>query len=171
MVRKPYWELLRDPRWQRRRLEVMGRARFACETCGSEDKTLNVHHKLYRKGAMPWEYPDAELQCLCEECHENEHEWKSAIDTVLARLDAGTLEFILGYAEGHLALSLTAEEQDIARISVKSYEHAEGMLAAIWQCHRPGDRPNPDCLIDHRELNNALVQALGDGVMPNPPEK
>lgn len=68
-----YSQLLRDPRWQRRRLEIMARANFACEECGDTRTTLNVHHKVYRAGAMPWEYVDAELACLCENCHEEEH--------------------------------------------------------------------------------------------------
>lgn len=68
-----YSDLLRDPRWQRRRLEIMSRADFSCEKCHSATKTLNVHHKEYRKGAKPWEYADHELECLCEDCHEDEH--------------------------------------------------------------------------------------------------
>ncbi|SRR6266403_2045854 len=64
----------RDPRWQRRRLEIMGRADFRCEYCNAGNDTLNVHHKLYRKGAAPWEYTDEELVCICECCHEEEHE-------------------------------------------------------------------------------------------------
>lgn len=65
---------LRDPRWQRRRLEIMQRADFSCEECSSKTRTLHVHHKIYRTGAMPWEYTDAELACICEDCHSAEHE-------------------------------------------------------------------------------------------------
>ena len=69
-----YRELLRDPRWQRRRLEVMSRADFKCEKCGDAKSELNVHHSHgYRSSAMPWEYPDSELECLCKKCHEREH--------------------------------------------------------------------------------------------------
>lgn len=64
-----YSDLLRDPRWQRKRLEVMQRADFACEDCGDRDTTLNVHHTFYTKGAKPWEYDTASLRCLCENCH------------------------------------------------------------------------------------------------------
>jgi len=69
-----YSERLRDPRWQRRRLEIMQRAGFICEECVAQDhRTLNVHHKVYRRGAMPWEYTDDELECLCEDCHRKRH--------------------------------------------------------------------------------------------------
>jgi len=65
----PYWKKLRDPRWQKKRLEIMQRANFCCESCGEETQTLNVHHGFYDR-REPWEYPDCSLWCLCEECHE-----------------------------------------------------------------------------------------------------
>jgi 5-methylcytosine-specific restriction endonuclease McrA len=71
--RKSYGEKLKDPRWQRKRLEVMHRADFTCEKCGDPFNTLNVHHVKYRKDAEPWEYSSAELICLCETCHKSEH--------------------------------------------------------------------------------------------------
>lgn len=64
-----YSEKLRDPRWQKMRLNVMGRDCFACRHCSSKEKTLNVHHHYYTKGAMPWEYDPDVLITLCEDCH------------------------------------------------------------------------------------------------------
>jgi hypothetical protein len=66
-----YLKKLKDPRWQKKRLEVMEKAGFTCKTCQSKDKTLTVHHINYRKGADPWEYHEDELACLCEECHDD----------------------------------------------------------------------------------------------------
>lgn len=71
-----YAELLKDPRWQKKRLEVMQRDGFRCQHCLREDKELQVHHLLYRKGAKPWEYKNEELVTLCKRCHENESEAK-----------------------------------------------------------------------------------------------
>lgn len=68
-----YSQKLRDPRWQRRRLEIMQVANFKCADCNNREKTLNVHHLKYRHGAAPWEYLDAELVCLCEDCHLMRH--------------------------------------------------------------------------------------------------
>lgn len=68
-----YSEQLRDPRWQRKRLEIMQRDGFACIACGSTIKTLNVHHIQYVAGHAPWEYPDSELHTLCQDCHADEH--------------------------------------------------------------------------------------------------
>ena len=75
-----YADLLRDPRWQRKRLEVMQRAEFACERCADTTTTLNVHHVRYVRGRMPWEYPDEELVCLCEPCHQREHGIEDVIE-------------------------------------------------------------------------------------------
>lgn len=66
---KTYWEKLKDPRWQKKRLEIMQRDDFSCQVCSSKDNTLNVHHRLYRKGKSPWEYDDSDLVTLCEKCH------------------------------------------------------------------------------------------------------
>lgn len=68
-----YSEKLKDPRWQRRRLEIMSRDGFSCVCCGRDDKTLNVHHCYYVRGREPWDYPDSSLVTVCEDCHASEH--------------------------------------------------------------------------------------------------
>lgn len=74
MTKKTYFEKLKDPRWQKLRLEVMQANEFCCEICGSGEETLNVHHKEYFKGVEPWDYVAKQLACLCETCHKNEHD-------------------------------------------------------------------------------------------------
>jgi hypothetical protein len=70
VLRRSYSEKLRDPRWQKKRLQVMEKAGFRCERCGRADRTLDVHHGFYARGLDPWDYPDDTLWCLCsEECH------------------------------------------------------------------------------------------------------
>lgn len=99
--RKPsYWEQLRDPRWQRKRLEVMRKADFACQACGCKDKTLNTHHTYYQKGAAPWEYEDHTLRCWCEDCHGRWHEWKQILDAWVANLGFDGLYAAVAMLEG-----------------------------------------------------------------------
>lgn len=62
-----YSELLKDPRWQKRRLEVMNQDNFTCQWCGDKETTLNVHHFKYT--GKPWEAPDGDLITICEDCH------------------------------------------------------------------------------------------------------
>ena len=64
---KTYTEQLRDPRWQKRRLQILLRDNFQCRKCGSHDKTLSVHHGEYN--GAPWETPADKLVTLCDECH------------------------------------------------------------------------------------------------------
>lgn len=64
-----YSELLKDPRWQRKRLEILQRDNWTCRQCGSTEDTLHVHHHYYEKGKKPWEYDDRILITLCEGCH------------------------------------------------------------------------------------------------------
>lgn len=65
-----YSQKLKDPRWQKKRLEVMEFNLFTCRTCGSKTETLTVHHINYRRGAEPWEYCAVnDLACICEPCH------------------------------------------------------------------------------------------------------
>ena len=68
-----YAQKLKDPRWQRKRLEVLEAAEFACQLCYDSQSTLHVHHKAYFKGREPWEYDKAQLAALCESCHEDHH--------------------------------------------------------------------------------------------------
>lgn len=70
--REAYLEKLRDPRWQKKRLEVFERDNWTCLQCGSTEKTLNVHHRVYADGYEPWDVRMGILETLCEECHEKE---------------------------------------------------------------------------------------------------
>ncbi len=85
-TKKTYAEKLRDPRWQKKRLEIMSRDSFTCGLCESKSDTLNVHHRFYLKGVEPWDHPDSCLETLCKECHEKAHKAQDAANEWLARL-------------------------------------------------------------------------------------
>lgn len=84
-----YAQKLRDPRWQKKRLEAMEKADFTCEICGDSENTLNVHHKEYFKGREPWEYLPEQLAVLCEECHHNLHEKPDVLREIISLLPLG----------------------------------------------------------------------------------
>lgn len=71
--RSQYLQKLLDPKWQKKRLEVMSHNDFCCEICGDSESTLHVHHKQYLKNYEPWEYEVRQLSCVCENCHKNTH--------------------------------------------------------------------------------------------------
>jgi hypothetical protein len=64
-----YSEKLKDPRWQKKRLEIMQRDDFTCQFCQDKETTLNIHHKRYIAKKEPWEYNSESLITLCEDCH------------------------------------------------------------------------------------------------------
>ena len=78
---KTYSELLKHPKWQKKRLEILDRDGFQCRACWENSKTLHVHHTYYDKDLKPWEYPNNRLLTLCEDCHKLLH--------VLEKLDFG----------------------------------------------------------------------------------
>lgn len=88
---KSYWEKLQDPRWQRKRLEVLANANFRCEACGDSEETLHVHHGFYAKGREPWDYPNESLHALCKTCHESRQSLQDTAHETLALMDADRL--------------------------------------------------------------------------------
>ena len=72
-MNKSYKELLKDPRWQKKRLEILNRDRWQCMACWDTETPLNVHHIEYNKGKKPWEYDDGDLITLCDDCHTELH--------------------------------------------------------------------------------------------------
>lgn len=71
-TKKSYSDKLKDPRWQRLRLEVLQRDDWRCFYCGDTKTTLHVHHAMYL-GKDPWDTPADCLMTLCEDCHTVEH--------------------------------------------------------------------------------------------------
>jgi hypothetical protein len=68
-----YSEKLKDPRWQKKRLEILSRDNFECQICLNNKLTLHVHHKKYISGVDPWDYENNFLMTICEECHKRLH--------------------------------------------------------------------------------------------------
>lgn len=83
---KTYAEKLKDPRWQRLRLEVFQRDDFACTQCGATDKPLHCHHIHYVWGREPWDYSIDDLLTVCADCHERLTDDAKGFKAVLADL-------------------------------------------------------------------------------------
>lgn len=82
-----YVDKLLDSRWQKKRLEIMGRDMFECQKCKTNDnKTLHVHHRHYINGREPWDYPNELLVTLCKDCHKSEEEAVIKADEMLKAL-------------------------------------------------------------------------------------
>lgn len=66
---KTYSEKLKDPRWQKKRLEILSRDEFTCQACKNSKDSLSVHHKYYDGKKEPWDYDSNTLVTLCNSCH------------------------------------------------------------------------------------------------------
>lgn len=93
-----YSEKLKDPRWQKKRLEIFERDGWACVNCYDARSPLHIHHKHYSPGADPWEYSNDILKTLCDFCHAVEHS--------KARCDECDIRELL-YNHGNTLLCLT----------------------------------------------------------------
>lgn len=69
---KSYNDLLRSPRWQKKRLEIMQRDNWSCRCCFDTESELHVHHLMY-SAENPWDEENENLITLCSTCHEAVH--------------------------------------------------------------------------------------------------
>lgn len=92
-AKKTYSELLKDPRWQKKRLEILSRDYFMCQECGDDESSLHVHHKSYIYGNAIWDYPDYNFITLCESCHNSITEIKKSIKLIIDE-DFGTSDHL-----------------------------------------------------------------------------
>jgi len=54
-----------DPRWKRKRDDLLSRRNYECEDCGELHRDAQVHICYYTKGRKLWEYPDRAYKCYC----------------------------------------------------------------------------------------------------------
>lgn len=132
MERMSYAEQLRHPNWQRKRLEVLGHADFACQRCGDAESTLHVHHKRYVKGRMAWEYEAHELQALCEACHAKLHEFREVMDLLLLQ-GRERLSKAVGLLGGYEAanMNIDGHEEDASFVTGPYYFMAAAVGAML----------------------------------------
>lgn len=115
-----YYDQLKHPSWQRRRLEILESCDFECSNCGSKEKTLEIHHSYYWRGKRLWEYPDHALKCYCSDCHKEAEVKKKRIEEAVAY--SCEQEQITGYALGSILM-----RNDVAAVYVNDCEEAIGI--------------------------------------------
>ena len=70
-----YADKLRDPRWQKKRLEIFERDGWYCVYCMYNTSMLSVHHIFYNK-KDPWDHDNDAMVTVCEECHKMESDFE-----------------------------------------------------------------------------------------------
>lgn len=98
-----YLELLKHPKWQKKRLGILEAHDFTCDECGDTEATLHVHHRFYKKKAKPWEYEDGDFAVLCVTCHDIVTENLREFRAMVGSLDIAHQLVGFGYVLGLLA--------------------------------------------------------------------
>lgn len=128
---KTYAQKLLDPRWQRKRLEILQKADFTCNGCHATEETLHVHHVHYKKGAEPWDYDDEDLVALCHKCHLAAEEEKTEVLKMLTNEFTSSLLYeIRTHSLSMVFYGLTAAFNtlsDVKKTSAKIQEMEESM--------------------------------------------
>lgn len=126
MDKSEYFNKLKDPRWQAKRLFIFERDKFECVSCGSKDKTLTVHHNYYEQNKNPWEYPDDSLMTLCEDCHK-----EAQITTKLLKESIKqTSYFDMEYIRGVVDITNNHGDED-GKFILTSWEYVYGLCTGL----------------------------------------
>jgi len=74
MNKEDYSKYLNHPLWKEKRNEVFLKYGKKCSVpdCDSQG-ILEIHHKTYSPGKMPWEYPAENFVVFCAKHHKNHH--------------------------------------------------------------------------------------------------
>lgn len=93
-----YQEKLKDPRWQKKRLEVLNRDNFTCQLCETVKIELHVHHLSYGHDTEPWDYDDSNFITYCKVCHKvveftKKEKWD--IQILKGTIIGGSVEFLV----------------------------------------------------------------------------
>lgn len=88
-----YAEQLNDRRWLMKRGIILERDDYRCvvKQCKNINVQLHVHHGVYIKGLMAWEYDDKYLHTLCDQCHSLTHSFMSEIYNQIGEINPGEL--------------------------------------------------------------------------------
>ena len=169
-IMKTYAQKLRDPRWQRKRLEIMQRDNFTCTECGDSDSTLNVHHWEYAK--EPWDAKNADLVTVCEKCHKEIEDCKKLtklflrndgfrdfmkkvefIDNTYGAVNCTAAPFPIGNDNVNIRLFYVITYiGDIVHV-LKSYGHGEVVLDGNNNTVQTSEIMHKECFISVEFLN------------------
>lgn len=98
-----YSEKLKDPRWQRKRLEVLQRDNFTCSCCGDDKSTLHVHHVKYN--GEPWEVDSSLLVTFCELCHFAHEFYKDIIIRKIIKKNSNQFDVLVIFCDDCVIIS------------------------------------------------------------------
>jgi hypothetical protein len=125
MKKLSYTEQLSHPNWQKKRLGILNRDGFQCKSCESKDKTLHVHHKMYLKGRMAWEYEDDNFETLCKDCHTETEQHREYLKLITKDFSDFDIAELIGFAK---AMEYDGDYEDNTPVKISSVMEAQGWV-------------------------------------------
>lgn len=110
-----YAEQLKDPRWLEVKVQILRRDGFTCVCCKETNKRMNVHHGVYFKDRMAWEYESQYLHTVCDDCHFIAHQFIDSINEKIGYMNPLTLWDI----EIAVAALATTKSRDLVNLAIK----------------------------------------------------
>ena len=155
----------KDPRWQRRRLEILESRGWECESCGAKDQTLEVHHCFYEwpwKNEI-WDYPDNCFLVLCEDHHEEWHRKKLELDKLCAGFFSGDLDKAIGLLRG---LRCQAVGDDVLLNREMDVLEIHAIVRGFWFCSAFHDAIIAECIDELRYREEVSLLEVVRMVVP-----
>lgn len=123
-----YSNKLKDPRWQKKRLQILERDSFTCVVCSDKSTELHVHHSKY--SGDPWEADDEFLDTVCAHCHSMIHWFGNENDISKMRSksikvlhsDQTSILILIG-TKGTAIFSIKESDNSVELISVLENNH------------------------------------------------
>lgn len=165
-----YYEKLKSPMWQKKRLEILNDRGFKCEICQDKESQLHVHHKIYKKGLNPWSYPKHNYAVVCDKCHDESHKVIDLFNEFMGCLDnngffyqKNMLAFMYSFiqmedldAKTHMDIHQQFENLNL--VDCESYKLGE-IMRTVW--NSLGDDDYEDLYnLSNKSLKN-IFESLG----------
>jgi len=113
-----YAEKLQDPRWQKKRLEILQRDNFRCTCCGDDKATLHVHHVKYK--GEPWEVDNSLLRTLCNVCHFAHEFYKDTIIRKIVKTKFPSGDIWLIFSDNWTIVSFVQNKEIIDNVALSA---------------------------------------------------
>lgn len=154
-----YKKKLLDPRWQKKRLEILQRDEWMCRRCCDSESTLHVHHRFYDRSAEPWEYDDRALITLCESCHQVETDlcwtYERALTSMMKLAGALSAEFLdvaHAFTDHEDKLQLNEFEWTVFSHHLRELFASKGTDDGLWDAAVASFNEHLRALADARKL-------------------
>lgn len=172
MIRQSaYSEKLKDPRWQKKRLEILQRDDWRCQFCDNEKEMLQVHHLRYFKDAEPWDYDNRYLLTLCESCHKAESANRKMVENTLLlilRERKYSFEDLIKIGKGFLAKKSDTPEiiaATVNRLLTDNNVYDKVSRLTAFAEDDESQTSKGECIYSDKQTDNGCIPAHGLSVI------